>query len=454
MNGERIVVVGASLAGLRGAEALRDEGFTGPITVIGDETRPPYDRPPLSKQVLTGWAAPERTALPCLTDLEPIEWRFGVPATALDRDDKEVVLADGSRVPYDKLLIATGVRNRPWPHAEQAEFDGIFSIRTGADARGLRDRLDRGPKRVVVIGAGFTGSEVASICRGRGHEVTVLERGARPLAGALGAALGEVAAEMQREAGVDLRCGVAVEALQGTDGRLTGVALADGSEIEADVAVVALGAIRNTEWLADSGLAAGPLGLSVDAGCRAYQVDGLIDDDIFAAGDVARFPHALFDYQFLALEHWENAVVGARIAAHNMICAPRARRAHVSVPAFWSVQFETNIKSVGVPTLADQIVLAQGSLERHRFAAVYGREGRVIAAVTFDHGRYLEHYRALIRTAAPISSLPALAEGELPDDPGFAGMPAYHLPTVIVTGHSPTTMEAYRVPAEAPAAAS
>ena len=142
--------------------------------------------------------------------------------------------------------------------------------------------------------------------------------------------------------------------------RLTGVALADGTEVEADVAVVALGAIRNTEWLAHSGLAAGPLGLSVDAGGRANQVDGLIDDDVFAAGDVARFPHALFGYEFLALEHWENALVGAQIAAHNMICAPRQRRAHVSVPIFLSVQFETNIKSVGVPALVDQIVLTQG----------------------------------------------------------------------------------------------
>ena len=370
VTGGPIVVVGASLAGLRGAEALRDGGFTGPITMIGDEPQPPYDRPPLSKQVLSGWVAPEHTALPVVTDLEPIEWRLGVPATALDRDQKEVVLADGSRVPYDKLLIATGVRNRLWPHAEQAQLDGVFSIRTGQDARALRDQLDREPRRVVVIGAGFTGSEVASICRGRGHEVTVLERGEAPLAGALGAAVGEVAAEMQRRAGVELRCGVAVESLQGADGRLTGVALADGTEVEADVAVVALGAIRNTEWLADSGLAAGPLGLSVDAGGRAYQVDGLIDDDVFAAGDVARFPHALFDYEFLALEHWENALVGAQIAAHNMICAPRQRRAHVSVPIFWSVQFETNIKSVGVPALADQIVADPGLA---RTASLRGR---------------------------------------------------------------------------------
>jgi NADPH-dependent 2,4-dienoyl-CoA reductase/sulfur reductase-like enzyme len=447
VNGDPIVIVGASLAGLRGAEALRDEGFTGPITVIGDEAHPPYDRPPLSKQVLTGWVAPEHTALPCLTDLHPIEWRLGVPATALDRDNKEVVLADGARVSYDKLMIATGVRNRSWPRSEEAELEGICSIRTIEDARALCDLLDRRPGRVVVIGAGFTGSEVASICRGRGLEVTVLERCESPLAGALGGAVGEVAAAIQRDAGVDLRCGAAVESLDGSGGRFTGVKLADGSRVEADVAVLALGAIRNVEWLDGSGLAAGSLGLSVDAGLRAYQIDGLIDDDVFAAGDVARSPHALFDYQFLALEHWENAVVGARIAAHNMVCAPRDRRAHVSVPVFWSVQFETNIKSVGVPALADQIVLTQGSPEDHRFAAAYAREGRVIAAVTFDHGRYLEHYRALIRASAPVSELPALAEAELPGDPRFAELPPYHLPTVIVTGHSPTTMEALRAPA-------
>jgi NADPH-dependent 2,4-dienoyl-CoA reductase/sulfur reductase-like enzyme len=398
--------------------------------------------------VLSGWVAPERTALARFEDLSGVEWRLGVPAAALDRRHKEVVLEDGTRLGYDKVLIATGTRNRAWPIAEQAALEGVCGIRTSEDARRLRDLLDQKPRRVVVIGAGFTGSEVASICRQRGLEVTVVERGDGPLVGALGGVISEAAAQRHRAAGVDLRCGVTVEGLEGKDGQLTAVALADGSIIEASVAVVALGAVRNTEWLTDSGLAAGALGISTDAGCRVIAVNGLVTDDVFAAGDVARFPHPLFGYQFLALEHWENAVVGARIAAHNMICAEKDRRAHLCVPTFWSVQFEVNIKSVGVPSLGHQVVITQGSVKDHRFAAAYGdHDGRIVAAITFNQGRFLDHYRDLIEHSAPLPEPSADAAGSTPEPARFPhpSIP-YHAPTVIVTGHSPTDMNAVRVP--------
>lgn len=254
----RIVVVGASLAGLRAAETLRAEGFAGSLTLIGDEPHEPYDRPPLSKQVLLGRAAADRTALPRLRSVDAT-WRLGVPATGLDMAAGRVRLADGDEVPYDRLLIATGVRARPWPREAEAELDGVFVLRTRDDSAALARRLEEGPKRVLVIGAGFTGSEIASACRERGLLVTVAERGAAPLVGALGGVVGAVAAEMQREHGVDLRCGVMVTALEGdASGRVRAAHLSDGSTVETDVVIVSLGAIRNTEWLAGSGLGQGP----------------------------------------------------------------------------------------------------------------------------------------------------------------------------------------------------
>ncbi len=445
---ERIVIVGGSLAGLRAAVTLRQRGFDGVLTVVGDEADPPYDRPPLSKQVLIGWVPPDHTVLPHLGPLGDTRWLLGTPAARLDRGAREVVLADHSRVPYDLVLVATGVRNRPWPDEDQAKLKGVCGVRTRGDAANLVSLLAAGVRRVVVVGAGFTGSEVASACRHRDIEVTVIERGEGPLAGALGGVVGAVAANLQRSKGVDLRCAVTVEALEGTGGRFRAAALSDGSIVEADVAVIALGAIRNTEWLADSGLAAGPLGVSADAGCRAIAVNGLVTDDVYVAGDVARFAHALFDYQFLALEHWQNAVVSAQIAAHNMICPAQDRRPHACVPTFWSTQFDVNIKSVGVPSLADEIIMTQGSPEHASFAAAYGNsEGRIVAAVTFNHGRWLGHYRHLIERASP---LPGPYDAGLSGDPQPAGFPhpagPYHGPTVIVTGHSPTDMDAIRVP--------
>jgi len=216
----RIVIVGASLAGLRAAATLRREGFTGSLTLIGDEPYEPYDRPPPSKQVLDGWVPAQRTALPEPAELDA-QWRLGVAATGLDLARKQVRLADGEEVGFDRLLIATGVRPRPWPNPAEAALDGVFVLDTRDDAAGLQQRLAAGPRRVLVIGAGFIGSEVASACRELGLPVTVVERGPAPLAGALGRVVGAIAAGMQRDHGVDLRCDVTVTALKGdAEGRL------------------------------------------------------------------------------------------------------------------------------------------------------------------------------------------------------------------------------------------
>jgi NADPH-dependent 2,4-dienoyl-CoA reductase/sulfur reductase-like enzyme len=442
----RIVIVGASLAGLRGAEALRNEGFTGHLTIIGDEPHEPYDRPPLSKQVQKGWVKADHTKLPRLREIDA-EWRLGVAATGLDRARRVVRLANGDEVPGDSLLIATGVRSRQWPNPAEAKLEGVFTLRTSDDAARLRAALAAQPRRVLIIGAGFIGSEFASVCRELGLDVTVAERAAAPLAGALGNVIGAIAAEMQRDAGVDLRTGVSVSKLEGdASGHVRRAHLSDGSKLDVDVVLASLGSIRNVEWLEGSGLAAGFWGVACDAGCRVFDIHGLVTNRIFVAGDIARSPHVLYEYEFLATEFWGNAVFGAQIAAHNMVCNETERRPYLPVPSNWSAQFGINIKTIGVPSFGDEIVFTQGSVKERRFAAAYGRRGRIVGAVTFDHAKWLQYYEELIKRSAPFP--PPRAGFDVPADarPVPAEFPARGVPTtapdVVLTGHNPSERQA------------
>jgi NADPH-dependent 2,4-dienoyl-CoA reductase/sulfur reductase-like enzyme len=438
----RIVIVGASLAGLRAAETLRDEGFNGKLTIIGDEKEEPYDRPPLSKQVLKGWVRADHTLLPRMRKLDA-DWRLGVAATGLDRVNKQVRLASGEEVPFDRMLIATGTRARPWFNPKEAALKGVFTLRTADDAGRLQAALAAKPRRVLIIGAGFIGSEMASVCRDLGLEVTVAERADGPLVGALGGVIGDIAAQMQRDAGVDLRTGVSVESLEGdAQGHVRRAKLSDGTTLDVDVVVPSLGSIRNTEWLEGAGLAAGRWGVGCDAGCRVFDINGVVTDSIFVAGDIARAPHVLYGYEFLVLEHWDNAVFGGKVAAHNMVSLESDRRAHLPTPAFWSGQFGVNIKGVGVGPFADEIVITQGSVKDRRFAAAYGKGGRIVAAVTFNHGKWLEYYAALIERSAPFPPPPP-GYDQAPDmKPVPARFPAPGVPTgnpdVVLTGHDPT----------------
>jgi NADPH-dependent 2,4-dienoyl-CoA reductase/sulfur reductase-like enzyme len=447
----RIVIVGASLAGLRAAEALRKEGFSGHLTIIGDEPYEPYDRPPLSKQVLKGWVRSDHTKLPRLRAVDA-EWRLGVAATGVDRANRQVRLANGDQVPFDRLLIATGTRARPWPNPTEAALEGVYTLRSRDDAARLQEALAAGPARVLVIGAGFIGSEAASVCRELGLAVTVAERGSAPLVGALGGVIGAIATEMQRDHGVDLRCGVGVLSLEGdASGHVRRARLSDGTTVDADVVLASLGSIRNTEWLEGAGLAAGFWGVGCDAGCRAFDINGVVTDSIFVAGDIARFPHVLYEYQFLALEHWDNAVLGAEVAAHNMVSLEADRWPHLPLPAFWSSQFGVNIKSVGVCPFGDEIVFTQGSVNERRFAAAYGHRGRIVAAVTFNHAKWQEYYAAQIERSAPFPPPPPGFDGPADMKPMPAAFPDPRAPTaipdVVLTGHDPTDRGAeFRAP--------
>ena len=442
----RIAIVGASLAGLRAAEALREKGFEGSLTIIGDEPHEPYDRPPLSKQVLKGWVPADHTKLPRLRRVDA-DWRLGVAAIGLDRINHVVKLANGEDVDYDRLLIATGTRARPWPNPEEGALQGVFTVRTVEDAAALSAALKARPRRVLIVGSGFVGSEIASVCRDLDLPVTVTERGSGPLRGALGGVISEIAASMMRDAGVDLRIGVSVASLDGdASGHVRSATLSDGTVLDVDVVVPSLGSIRNVEWLDGAGLAAGQWGLACDAGCRAFDINGVVTDHIFVAGDVARAPHVLYGYEFLSQEHWDNAVFGAEVAANNMINLEVGRRPHLPLPSFWSGQLGVNIKSVGVCSFGDEIVFTQGSPADRRFAAAYGRNGRIVGAVTFNHGKWLPYYADLIEKSGPLP----------PPPPGYDRpvnaevMPARFPdplepscnPDVVLTGHDPTDRHA------------
>ena len=383
---DRIVVVGASLAGLRAVETLRRESFTGGITLIGDEPQLPYDRPPLSKQFLSGVWDEERFTLrkPDAYDELDLDVRLGVRATALNLDAREVALEGGERVPYDGLIIATGARPRTLPG--QPDLEGIFTLRTLADARALRVAFDQRP-RVAVVGAGFIGAEVAATARTLDLEVTLVEMLPVPMERALGMEMGAALAEMHRDHGVDLRLGVAVEAIAG-EGRVERLRLSDGAEVAADVVVVGVGVRPNTEWLEGSGLTIHD-GVRCDATCNV----GV--PNVYAAGDVCRWRHDLFGEE-LRLEHWANAADQGPAAARNLLLGPEGAGPFAPVPYFWSDQYDVSINYVGYAHAGDEVRVVSGSVSDRKFAALYGREGRLVACLTMSNPRAMREYQRLI----------------------------------------------------------
>ena len=383
-----VTIVGASLAGLNAAEALRRDGFDGPVTLIGAESRLPYDRPPLSKQVLAGDWEPERAALTDSEELasDEIEARLGLRATALDLDARELTLHTGETVAFDGLVIATGARCRTMPGTEG--LGGVHVLRSLDDCLALRGDLEAVPQRVVVVGAGFIGAEVAATARGRGLEVTVVEALPTPLSRVLGDEMGRVCAEVHRDHGVDLRTGVGVDRIEG-DRRVERVALTDGSIIDADVVVVGIGVVPNTEWLDGSGLQVGD-GVLCDASCLAAE-------RVTAAGDVARWPNQLFG-ETMRVEHWDNAAAQGAHAARRLLNPETGP--FTPVPWFWSDQYDRKIQLAGRVRPDDEVRVVNGSVEERRFAAVYGRAGRIVGVLGFNRPRHVMRYRALIEQGA------------------------------------------------------
>ncbi len=310
---DRLVVVGASLAGLRAAQAARAAGFGGELVVVGDEAHRPYTRPPLSKELLKGEHTPEQCLLPQAATLE-VSWRLGTPAAALDRTAKRIVLADGAEIDYDRVILATGCRARPWPGPE-GELDGVLTLRSLDDALALRAVLRPG-RRLLIVGAGFIGCEVAASARAQGAEVTLIDVAPQPML-PLGPELGARCGRLHAERGVDLRLSTGLSAL-GDDGagRVREAALSDGTRLEVDAVLMALGALPNAEWLADSGLVLDP-GVACDATLTA-----LGDPDVLAAGDIVSWPHPLAGGERVRVEHWTVAAEHGQLAGRNALLEP------------------------------------------------------------------------------------------------------------------------------------
>ena len=392
-----VVVVGASLAGLRACESLREEGFDGTITLVGSEHEIPYDRPPLSKKVLAGEWEVERIRLRKADDFESLALalRLGVRATALDTHARTLSLDDGTTVVYDGLILATGASPRRLP--DQPLLAGVVELRTLADSVDLRDRIAGGTARVTVIGAGFIGLEVAATARALGCAVTVLEGAPSPLIRGLGVEMGAAVAGVHARNGVHLRCGVQVAGLEGEGGQVTGVRLGDGSLVASDVVVVGIGVAPNTQWLVGSGLTIGD-GIVCDATLSAG-VPG-----VYAAGDCARWPNAAFagfDDQEMRVEHWTNAAEQGAAAARNLLLVAGGGEAEpfTSVPFFWSDQFDSRIQFVGRAHGDDEVHVFAGSTDG-AFAALYGYQGRLRGVLGVSMPRMVMPFRALLAANA------------------------------------------------------
>lgn len=382
------VVVGASLAGLRAAEALRRDGWDGELTIVGDERHAPYDRPPLSKQLLTGKVGAEGTALVPDGDLGA-EWRLGVRARGLDLDRSVVRLDGDEELPFERLVVATGSTARRLPVLGDAE--GVHLLRTLDDALRLRAAFLYGSPRVAVVGAGVIGLEVAASARAVGLEVTVLELAPTPLVRVVGPALGPVVADLHRAFGVDLRLGVTVESILGLP-RVEAVRLADGSNVPADVVVVGVGAAPATGWLAGSGV-------DIDGGVRCDDrlrvlAGGRALPHVVAAGDIARWDRP--GAGPTRLEHWTNAVESAAAAAAALLRGTDAPP-YDPVPYMWSDQHDRKIQVVGFPETGDDLAVVDGTLDDRKFAAAFGRHGRLTGAVGFSRPAKVMALRRLLQ---------------------------------------------------------
>ncbi|MEU3269306.1 FAD-dependent oxidoreductase [Saccharomonospora sp. NPDC006951] len=385
-----MVIAGASVAGVRTAQALRMRGFEGTITLIGEESCHPYDKPPLSKQQLAEdapAAPPPLLSAEELTELDA-ELHLGVRATGLDAAS-QVVRTSAGEHKYDHLVIATGVTPRTLPGSERA---GVRTVRTAADAAFLRSRLACLP-RVVVIGAGFIGAEFAAAANARGCEVTIIEALDTPMSHVLGDRVGARLAELHTRHGVTVRTGVRFGRFLG-DPAVEGVALADGEVLPADLVVVGIGASPATEWLSGSGL---PLADGVECG-EDLRVIGY--PSVFAAGDVARRPHPHYG-EPVRIEHWTNAGEHAAVVASAITGTPAPR---AQAPYVWSDQYGHRVQIAGLPSRGTLAHLAGEGPDD--LVAVYADdEGRVVGCVVVDDARAFMKLRKAVTKGIGVEEL-------------------------------------------------
>jgi NADPH-dependent 2,4-dienoyl-CoA reductase/sulfur reductase-like enzyme len=399
-----VVVAGASLAGLRAAQALREGGFRGDVVLVGAELHYPYDRPPLSKQVLAGAWPPERAVLADRHQLHELalDIRLGHRVESLDAEARRVTLDDGAVIAADGVVLATGARARWLPGAEGVP--GVHVVRTLDDAERLRAALlHHGPGcRVVVVGAGFIGSEVAATCVGLGCAVTVVEALPTPLSSALGELVGAACGSLHARHGVELRTGTGVTGIHpgaaagaGAPSASLAVSLGDGTTVPADVVVIGVGVVPETGWLDGSGLR---LADGVVCDHALFAADGVV-----GAGDLARWTwRHLAEEREVRIEHWEVASQMGTAAARSLLAGREAAPAFDPVPYFWSDQYGVRIQVLGRPEPTDDVAVVDGRLdaEDSKFVAIYGRRGRLTAALAISRPRQLMAFRPLLVAGA------------------------------------------------------
>ena len=399
-----IVIVGASLAGARAAETLRSEGFDGPVTLIGTEDETPYERPPLSKDYLMGKHGRDKLYV------QPREWyaehnvdlRLGTTVAGVDPSAHEIVLADGSRVGYSKLLLTTGSSPRR-VSMPGADLEGVLYLRDVGDSDRIRAAFERA-SRVAVIGAGWIGLETAAAARTAGAEVTVLEISELPLLRVLGREVAEVFAKLHTDHGVDLRTGVQVAEITGSGGAANGVRLADGSHVDADVVIVGVGITPNVELASAAGLRV-ENGIVTDAQLRTS------DSDVFAAGDVANAFHPLIG-KHIRVEHWANA-------RHQPVAAAKAMLgqdvAYDRVPYFYTDQYDLGMEYAGyVEPDGYSDVVFRGDVAGREFVVFWlADDGRVLAGMNVNIWDVNDAISALVRSGKPVSK-DALADASVP----------------------------------------
>ena len=388
------VIVGAGLGGAKAAQTLREQGFEGPVVLIGDERERPYERPPLSKGYLLGKEDRDKAYV------HPEEWyadhdvdlRLGATVTALDPAGHRLTFADGSRVDYAKLLLTTGSSPRRL-RVPGADLDGVLYLRRLEDSDRLKAAFRSGA-RIVVIGAGWIGLEVAAAARAAGAEVVVLESAELPLLRVLGREAAQVFADLHRDHGVDLRFGVQVTGISGGSGRADGVLLADGSRVEADAVVVGVGVAPNT------GLAEAA-GLTVDNGIVTDEHLRTSADDVYAAGDVANAQHPLLRRR-IRVEHWANALNQPQTAARAMLGQDAA---YERLPYFFTDQYDLGMEYTGYvePGGYDRVVF-RGDTASREFIAFWLSGGRVLAGMNVNVWDVTEPIQALIRSGASVDA--------------------------------------------------